>query len=214
MSYSVKEIFLSVQGEGAQTGRPSVFVRFSGCNLWSGREQDRATSVCKFCDTDFIGTDGVGGGKFSGAKALADEVLSYWPNGKGTPWVIFTGGEPLLQLDQTLVSAFGKAGIKISVETNGTIAAPGGIDWLCVSPKADAPLLQTSGHELKLVYPQAENHPDDFAGMDFTRFSLQPMEVAGDKEQTRANMQAAFDYCMANPQWHLSLQTHKWIGVR
>jgi 7-carboxy-7-deazaguanine synthase (Cx14CxxC type) len=214
MKYSVKEIFLSVQGEGAQTGRPSIFVRFAGCNLWTGREKDRAKAVCKFCDTEFVGTDGIGGGVFDTPDALAAETLSYWPtqggNLVGEPWVICTGGEPLLQLDERLIDAFHAAGFKIAVETNGTIKAPEGIDWLCVSPKADAQLVQRSGDELKLVYPQKENSPADFAGLDFKRFSLQPL----DDQQGKAHRQAAFEYCMQHPNWRLSLQTHKWLGVR
>ena len=214
MKYSVKEIFLSVQGEGAQTGRPSIFVRFAGCNLWTGREKDRVNAVCKFCDTEFVGTDGIGGGVFASPEALAKETLSYWPteNGKliGEPWVICTGGEPLLQLDSRLIDSFHRAGFKIAVETNGTITAPEGIDWLCVSPKANAELVQRSGDELKLVYPQIENSPADFAALEFKRFSLQPL----DDPRGEAHRQAAFEYCMQNPHWRLSLQTHKWLGVR
>lgn len=214
MKYSVKEIFLSVQGEGAQTGRPSVFVRFAGCNLWTGREKDRAKAVCKFCDTEFVGTDGIGGGVFGTPEAVAAETLSYWPmkDGEpiGEPWVICTGGEPLLQLDQLLIAAFHKVGFKIAVETNGTITAPDDIDWLCVSPKADAKLVQRTGDELKLVYPQKKNNPADFAGLDFRRFSLQPL----DDPQGEAHRQATFAYCMQNPKWRLSLQTHKYLGVR
>lgn len=211
MVYSVKEMFLTVQGEGAHTGRPAVFLRFSGCNLWNGLESGRAEAVCKFCDTDFIGTDGLNGGKFKTADALADAVIALWPDvtERGEPWVVCTGGEPLLQLDADLVAALHKAGLKIAVETNGTIAAPAGIDWVCVSPKADAPLVQRSGHELKLVYPQVENTPDDFVGLDFERFSLQPLDNAKQMQ----NSTAAFEYCLAHPKWILSLQTHKWIGV-
>ncbi|PHR54662.1 MAG: 7-carboxy-7-deazaguanine synthase [Robiginitomaculum sp.] len=220
--YSVKEIFMSVQGEGAQTGRPSVFVRFSGCNLWTGREKDRATAVCKFCDTDFIGTDGLGGGKFKTPEALAETALSYWPTQDkyaGQPWVIFTGGEPLLQVNTALITAFHKVGFLISVETNGTIIAPKGIDYVCVSPKGDAALKQISGDELKLVYPQDENSPENFAHLDFKAFSLQPLDTAkiahkksGISETNHEN--AAFEYCMRHPQWRLSLQTHKYLGVR
>ena len=214
MKYSVKEIFLSVQGEGAQTGRPSIFVRFSGCNLWTGREKDRAGAVCKFCDTEFVGTDGVGGGVFDTPKDLVTEVSTYWPqkdgNPIGEPWVICTGGEPLLQLNSPLIDAFHTAGFKIAVETNGTIKAPEGIDWLCVSPKANAKLVQISGDELKLVYPQIENRPEDFEKLEFKRFSLQPLDDVDGK----AHRQAAFEYCMRNPKWRLSLQTHKWLGVR
>jgi len=215
VTYSVKEMFLSIQGEGAHTGRPSVFLRFSGCNLWSGREQDRAAAVCKFCDTEFVGFDGLGGGQFKTAQALAEEVWSYWPKQEGEAWVICTGGEPLLQLDTALIAALHKVGFKIGVETNGTIAAPAGIDWLCVSPKADAKLAQISGDELKLVYPQAENRPEDFTNLNFNVFSLQPMEdQSGNIEISDANKYAAFEYCIAHPKWRLSLQTHKYLGVR
>jgi len=208
MVYSVKECYLTVQGEGGQTGLPAVFLRFAGCNLWSGLERDRAGAVCTFCDTDFVGTDGPGGGKFKSAKALADHVKLFWPGG-GQPWVVCTGGEPLLQIDAPLIEAFHAAGFKIAVETNGTIAAPEGIDWICVSPKADAALVQKSGQELKLVYPQAENRPEDFADLEFDMFSLQPLD---DKEKA-AHEQAAYEYCLKHPKWRLSLQTHKYIGV-
>jgi 7-carboxy-7-deazaguanine synthase (Cx14CxxC type) len=220
MTYSVKEIFLSVQGEGAHTGRVSIFVRFTGCNLWSGREVDRAKAVCTFCDTEFVGMDGLGGGQFGTAPDLAKAALSYWPKDQGEPWVICTGGEPLLQLDDALVAAFHTVGFKIAVESNGTLEAPKDIDWLCISPKANAPLVQTSGDELKLVYPQDENRPEDFARLAFRRFSLQPLEERsnGDsderQEKSSAHMHAAFKYCLEHPQWQLSLQTHKWIGVR
>lgn len=215
MTYSVKEIFLSIQGEGYHTGRPSVFLRFAGCNLWSGREQDRASAVCKFCDTEFVGIDGLGGGQFKTAGALAEEAWAYWPDDKGEPWIICTGGEPLLQLDADLINALHNVGFKIGVESNGTLKAPDGIDWLCVSPKAAAELLQTGGDELKLVYPQAENTPEDFAHLDFKIFSLQPLEEQdGDKEKSAQHRQAAFAYCTANPRWRLSLQTHKYLGVR
>ncbi|PHR94126.1 MAG: 7-carboxy-7-deazaguanine synthase [Robiginitomaculum sp.] len=215
--YSVKEIFMSVQGEGAQTGRPSVFVRFAGCNLWNGREQDRIAAVCTFCDTDFIGYDGEGGGQFKTPQALAEEAFGYWPKGEhiGQPWVICTGGEPLLQLDPALIAAFHKIGFKIAVETNGTLVAPADIDWLCVSPKAGAALKQTSGDELKLVFPQLENTPEDFAHLDFKSFSLQPLDNRmTDPQKNGTSESAAFEYCMRHPQWRLSLQTHKWLGVR
>ncbi len=218
MSYAVKEIYLTVQGEGVQTGLPAVFLRFAGCNLWSGLERDRKDAVCRFCDTDFVGLDGPGGGRFSSAKDLADNVLSYWPGG-GQPWVVCTGGEPLLQLDAALVQAFHTAGFKVAVESNGTVLAPDGIDWLCVSPKANAPIVQTRGDELKLVYPQDENTPQDFEHLEFKNFSLQPRDdtYLGDVDLTQqkkaTHMQAAFDYCMAHPKWRLSVQTHKWIGV-
>lgn len=214
MTYAVKEIYLTVQGEGVQTGLPAVFMRFAGCNLWSGLERDRANAVCKFCDTDFIGTDGPGGGKFKTAQDLAKEIVSHWPGG-GQPWVVCTGGEPLLQLDAELIDALHDHGFKIAVETNGTVKAPDGIDWLCVSPKADAVLAQKSGHELKLVYPQHENHPKDFEALDFDYFSLQPRDDSylGQVQEKTAHEKAAFDYCLSNPRWRLSVQTHKWIGV-
>ena len=212
MSYSVKEMYLTVQGEGAQTGLPAVFLRFAGCNLWSGLERDRASAVCKFCDTDFIGTNGAGGGKFNSANALAEAVLSHWPDDtpqRGQKWVVCTGGEPILQLDTALIAALHKVGFKVAVETNGTLKVPVGLDWICVSPKADAPLVQRSGHELKLVYPQAENVPEDFAALDFEVYSLQPL----DDKNKAANEKAAFDYCLKHPLWRLSTQTHKYIGV-
>lgn len=208
MTYSVKEIFLTVQGEGGQAGRPAVFCRFAGCNLWSGLERDRASAVCNFCDTDFVGTDGPGGGKFKTAAALAEAVAAQWPGG-GKPLVVCTGGEPLLQLDAPLIAAFKAAGFEIAVESNGTLKAPAGIDWLTVSPKADARIVQTSGEELKLVFPQPGVDPARFEGLDFRRFSLQPMDGPDQME----NAQAAFEYCLAHPQWSLSLQTHKWIGA-
>lgn len=208
MTYSVKEMFLTVQGEGAQTGRPAVFVRFAGCNLWSGLERDRAYAVCRFCDTDFVGTDGVNGAKFATAEALAAKAASLWPGG-GVPYVVCTGGEPLLQLDRALIDALHGAGFEIAVETNGTIEAPEGIDWICVSPKSTAPLKQTSGHELKLVYPQPDAMPERFTHLDFKEFRLQPM----DGPDQAAYAQAAYAYCLKHPQWRLSLQTHKWIGA-
>jgi 7-carboxy-7-deazaguanine synthase (Cx14CxxC type) len=211
MTYSVKETFLTIQGEGGQTGRPAVFLRFSGCNLWSGREQDRANAVCTFCDTDFVGTDGDGGGKFADADALADHVMSLWIGRDGDPrLVVCTGGEPLLQLDEALIAALKVRGFEIAIETNGTIAVPAGIDWVCVSPKAAAPVVQTTGQELKLVYPQPLAMPDRFEGLAFDRFWLQPM----DGPDQAANTAAAIDYCLANPKWRLSVQTHKYIGVR
>lgn len=208
MTYAVKEIFLTVQGEGGQAGRPAVFCRFAGCNLWSGLERDRAEAVCNFCDTDFVGTNGVNGGKFGSATDLAAAVARLWPGG-GAPLVVCTGGEPLLQLDPSLVDAFKMKGFEIAVETNGTIKAPVGIDWLTVSPKANAPVVQTSGDELKLVFPQPEIDPARFEHLDFKRFSLQPM----DGPQQMENAKAAFEYCLAHPKWSLSLQTHKWIGA-
>ena len=211
VTYSAKEIFLTVQGEGGQSGRAAVFLRFSGCNLWSGREQDRAAAVCGFCDTDFVGTDGDGGGKFASADALADAVAARWVGPPDQPkLVVCTGGEPLLQLDEALIGALRARGFEIAVETNGTIAAPPGIDWICVSPKADAPLAQTSGQELKLVYPQPLAMPERFEHLAFERFYLQPM----DGPDLRANTAAAIDYCLAHPRWRLGVQTHKYIGVR
>jgi len=212
MSYAVKEIFLTVQGEGVRAGTVSVFLRFAGCNLWSGLERDRASAICKFCDTDFVKTDGVNGGKYD-VGALADQVNDLWIGG-GEKWVVCTGGEPVLQLDEALIAALHARGFKIAVETNGTLAVPQDIDWICVSPKADAKLVQTSGQELKLVYPQAENHPSDFADLEFGHFCLQPRDDSylGDEKQTD-HSQAAFQYCLEYPQWRLSVQTHKSIGV-
>ncbi len=215
MSYAVKEIFYTLQGEGLRAGRPAVFCRFAGCNLWSGRENDRSQAICKFCDTDFVGTDGEGGGKFEDAKALAHAIAARWPakkeaKGEGKPYVVFTGGEPLLQLDDGLTDAVHAHGFEIAIETNGTIAAPTGVDWICVSPKAGAPLVQTRGQELKLVYPQVGAEPERFAQLAFDNLLLQPMW--GD--QTQANMEAAARYCMAHPRWRLSLQTHKWVGLK
>lgn len=210
MTYSVKEMFYTLQGEGTHAGRPAVFLRFAGCNLWSGREQDRATAICQFCDTDFIGTDGLGGGKFATPSALAIAVAALWPDRNvGKPYVVCTGGEPLLQLDTPLIDALHDAGFEIAVETNGTIAAPCGIDWICVSPKAGADFVQQSGHELKLVYPQPLAPPDMFTRLDFQGFFLQPM----DGPEAGANTQAAIAYCLANPLWRLSLQTHKMLGI-
>ncbi len=211
MTYSVKEIFYTLQGEGAQTGRPAVFCRFSGCNLWTGREQDRSDAVCQFCDTDFIGTNGENGGKFKTAKDLAQFVASLWPTGNvGKPYVVCTGGEPLLQLDKALIDAFHDVGFEIAVETNGTIEAPKGIDWICVSPKAKATLKQISGHELKLVYPQNENTPENFEQLAFDYFFLQPLDNSQSDENTRKTI----NYCQSNPKWRLSLQTHKIIGIK
>ncbi|MDP3490702.1 MAG: 7-carboxy-7-deazaguanine synthase [Phenylobacterium sp.] len=204
MSYSVKEIFLTLQGEGGQAGRPAVFCRFAGCNLWSGREIDRAHAVCTFCDTDFVGMDGPGGGRFADAEALADAVASAWTGGGDHRLVVCTGGEPLLQLDGPLIAALHARGFTIAVETNGTLAAPAGIDWICVSPKAQAPLAQMSGQELKLVYPQPGVDPQRFAALDFERFYLQPM----DGPDRSANTEAAIAYCLAHPRWRLSVQTH------
>lgn len=211
MSYAVKEIFYTLQGEGAQAGRAAVFCRFAGCNLWSGREMDRASAVCHFCDTDFVGTDGQNGGKFVTAAELADAVAARWPAGAGgQPYVVCTGGEPLLQLDAALIDALHARGFEIAVETNGTIEAPAGIDWICVSPKANADLVQRAGQELKLVYPQVGGEPARYAALAFENFFLQPMDNSNRADNTRA----ATDYCMAHPQWRLSLQTHKLLGIR
>ncbi len=220
MPYVVKEIFYTLQGEGQNAGRPAVFCRFSGCNLWTGREQDRHKAVCQFCDTDFVGV-GPDGGKFQSADALADAVLSRWPSVEegravgGTPLVVCTGGEPLLQLDSSAIDALHARGFEVAVETNGTQQAPDGIDHICVSPKADAPLVLTTGHELKLVYPQVQPdaQPERFAALDFGAFMLQPMDGATE-EITRTNTAAALAYCLAHPQWRLSLQTHKMLGIR
>lgn len=208
MTYAVKECFYTLQGEGAQAGRPAVFLRFAGCNLWSGREQDRSSAVCNFCDTDFVGTDGDGGGKFATPEALAEWVSSRWPGG-GKPYVVCTGGEPLLQLDAAAIEALHAKGFEVAVETNGTQPAPAGLDWICVSPKADAPVVLTKGHELKLVFPQAMAMPERFAGLDFEHFYLQPMDGLLKNKNTRA----AIDYCLAHPQWKLSVQTHKLLGI-
>ena len=209
MTYSVKEIFLTLQGEGGQAGRAAVFCRFTGCNLWTGREQDRASAVCSFCDTDFVGTDGPGGGKFATAADLAAAVAAAWEGGPENRLVVLTGGEPLLQLDEALVAALHEAGFSIALETNGTLAAPAGVDWICVSPKADAPLAQTAGQELKLVYPQIGVDPARFEGLAFERFALQPMDGPDREAATRA----AIAYCLEHPRWRLSLQTHKYLGI-
>ena len=209
MTYSVKEIFLTLQGEGGQAGRAAVFCRFAGCNLWSGREQDRASAVCAFCDTDFVGTDGPGGGKFRTAKELAAAVADAWGGAAEGRLVVLTGGEPLLQLDEALVSALHGEGFQIALETNGTLPVPPGVDWICVSPKADAPLAQARGQELKLVYPQKDVDPARFEGWDFERFWLQPMDGPDRDAATRA----AIAYCLEHPRWRLSLQTHKYLGI-
>ena len=211
MVYAVKEIFYTLQGEGAQSGRAAVFLRFAGCNLWTGREQDRAGSVCHFCDTDFVGTNGPGGGKFAGPQALADAVARCWPDAGGTarPYVVCTGGEPLLQLDQPLIDALHARGFEIAIETNGTLAAPAGIDWICVSPKGAAPLIQRSGDELKLVYPQADRPPAGLDTLAFRYFFLQPM----DGPTLAANVAQTVAYCLAHPRWRLSMQTHKLAGI-
>lgn len=208
MSYAVKETYLTLQGEGAQTGRAAVFLRFTGCNLWTGREEHRARAICQFCDTDFVGTDGEGGGSFLGADDVAAHVERFWPGG-GKPYVICTGGEPLLQLDRPLIDALHARGFEVGVETNGTIAAPDGLDWICMSPKAGSEMVQTSGHELKLVYPQPDAMPEHFQDFAFEHFFLQPMDGPAQAE----NINAAALYCQRNPQWRLSLQTHKLIGL-
>ncbi|RDB42126.1 7-carboxy-7-deazaguanine synthase [Halomonas sp. DQ26W] len=211
--YSVKEAFYTLQGEGGQAGRASVFCRFTGCNLWSGRERDRATAACTFCDTDFLGTDGQNGGRFDKAEALAAHLTALWPDhdGVATPYVVFTGGEPLLQLDEALIVAMHRQGFEVAVETNGTIMPPPGIDWLCVSPKGASELAVTGGDEIKLVYPQQDAAPERFQRLDFRHFFLQPMDSAplGKREN---HMSATVAYCLAHPQWRLSLQTHKIAG--
>ncbi len=211
MSYTVKEIFYTLQGEGAQAGRAAVFCRFSGCNLWSGREADRSSAKCQFCDTDFMSTDGPGGGRFNTSDDLAAAVEARWPadTPPGRRFVVCTGGEPLLQLDAELIAALHRRGFEIAVETNGTVKAPEGVDWLCVSPKAGNPLVQRSGDELKLVYPQAGIDPGDLEMLPFRHFFLQPM----DGPEVARNTQLALQYCMAHPQWRLSLQTHKLLGI-
>ncbi|HYD88037.1 MAG TPA: 7-carboxy-7-deazaguanine synthase [Vitreimonas sp.] len=209
MTYSVKEMFYTLQGEGARAGRPAVFMRFAGCNLWSGREADRAEAVCQFCDTQFVGTDGDGGGKFQTAEALARAASALWPGG-GAPYVVCTGGEPSLQLDAPLIDALHAEGFEIAIETNGTLPTPAGVDWICVSPKADTELAQTSGHELKLVFPQENANPERYERLAFEHFYLQPM----DSPQRAENTRAAIAYCLAHPRWRLSLQTHKDLGIR
>jgi len=211
MSYAVKEIFYTLQGEGAQAGRAAVFCRFAGCNLWTGREQDRATAICGFCDTDFVGIDGDGGGRFATAEALADAVAAAWPEGAGgRRYVVCTGGEPLLQLDAPAVSALKARGFEVAVETNGTQVAPAGLDWICVSPKAGAGLSLCAGNELKLVFPQAGAEPGRFESLAFEHFFLQPMDGPLVERHTRE----ALAWCLAHPRWKLSLQTHKLLGIR
>lgn len=214
MSYSVKEIFATLQGEGAQAGRPAVFCRFAGCNLWSGREQDRAGAVCRFCDTDFVGTDGTGGGRFADANALADAIEAQWPvtgeRAREHRLTVLTGGEPSLQIDAALIDALHARRFQIAIETNGTLPVQPGIDWVCVSPKADTDVVVRSGNELKLVYPQPENDPSQFADWAFEHFFLQPMD-GPDRLQ---NTEAAIAYCQAHPQWRLGVQTHKMIGLQ
>ena len=210
MTYTVKEIFYTLQGEGGQAGRAAVFCRFAGCNLWSGREADRASAICRFCDTDFVGTDGPGGGKFGTAQSLAEAIAAQWPGqAGGEPLVVCTGGEPLLQLDAAAVEAIHAEGFEIAVETNGTQPAPPGLDWICVSPKANAEVVLTKGAELKLVFPQADAMPERFEPLDFRHFFLQPM----DGPDRQRNLQMAVEYCLRHPKWRLSLQTHKVIGI-
>ena len=209
MSYAVKEIFLTLQGEGAHAGRAAVFCRFAGCNLWSGREQDRAAATCRFCDTDFVGTDGTLGGRYIRADHLADTIAAQWV-GAADRYTVLTGGEPLLQLDAALLDALHARGFAVAIETNGTIEVPTGVDWICVSPKAGTELVVRRGHELKLVYPQTGAQPEDFADLGFERFSLQPM----DGPDVADNTARVVDYCLRHPQWRLSLQTHKTLGIR
>lgn len=210
MSYAVKEIFMTLQGEGAHAGRAAVFCRFAGCNLWSGREQDRASAICRFCDTDFTGLDGTLGGRYATPATLADQIAAQWTGTAANRYTVLTGGEPLLQVDAALIAALHARGFEIGIETNGTLPPPDGIDWICVSPKAGAELVLRVGHELKLIYPQDGAAPETFAGLAFERFSLQPM----DGPDANANTARAIDYCQHNPQWRLSLQTHKMIGIR
>ncbi|RBW52022.1 7-carboxy-7-deazaguanine synthase [Marinobacter sp. F3R11] len=216
--YRVKEAFYTLQGEGAQAGRAAVFCRFSKCNLWTGREKDRAAAVCNFCDTDFVGTDGQNGGIFETAEALAAHIHSLWPDAPGVPYVVCTGGEPLLQLDETLIAAFHRLGFEVGVETNGTLPAPDGIDWLCVSPKADAPLVLETCDELKLVYPQPKAMPERFSHINARHFFLSPMaspSIPDDRADPvkQSNTRKATDYCLAHPRWRLTLQMHKIIGI-
>ncbi len=208
--YSVKEIFYTLQGEGMNAGRPAVFCRFSGCNLWTGREQDRKTAICSFCDTDFVGTDGIGGGKFATAEKLSQAIADCWPEaGGGEKLTVLTGGEPMLQVDADFIDALHGKGFEIAIETNGTIAVLPTIDWICVSPKSGSKLVQKSGSELKLVYPQPDFEPEQFRQLAFKNFMLQPM----DNDHQAANIKAATQYCLDHPQWRLSLQTHKIIGI-
>lgn len=206
--YSIKEIYYTIQGEGFHTGRPAVFCRFAGCNLWSGREVDRNKAICRFCDTDFWGTDGVEGGKYA-ATDLAVKIRSLWPDTSISPFVVCTGGEPALQMDDELISIFHDFGFEIAMETNGTVPLAKGIDWVCVSPKADATLVVKSGNELKLVYPQKENSPSDFLHLDFDHFYLQPLDDA----RLLENIKSCIQYCLQNPNWKLSVQTHKFLGI-
>jgi len=211
MSYAVKEIYHTLQGEGFHTGRPAVLARFAGCNLWSGLEADRSTAICQFCDTDFVGTDGPGGGKFANAALLADAVAATWDHSETSPrFVVLTGGEPLLQLDPPLLNELHARGFEVAIETNGTLPVPAEVDWICVSPKAGAPLVHTSGHELKLVYPQDDAAPDAFVDLEFEHFFLQPM----DGPERERNTELAFEYAARDPRWKVSIQTHKVLGLR
>ncbi|MGY4397793.1 7-carboxy-7-deazaguanine synthase [Sphingomonas sp. UYAg733] len=210
MSYAVKEMFLTLQGEGVNAGRRAVFIRFAGCNLWSGREQDRATAVCRFCDTDFVGTDGLGGAKFASAEALADTALGFWGEGVEGRFVVLTGGEPMLQVDDALIEALHARGFEIAIESNGTLAVHPGIDWVCISPKAGSEVVQRSGDELKLVWPQPGTDIDTIEGWDFTHFLLQPLDSAA----AEANHAAAIALVMDRPRWRLTIQTHKLLGLR
>ncbi|MBC7499364.1 MAG: 7-carboxy-7-deazaguanine synthase [Herminiimonas sp.] len=210
MTYSIKEMFYTLQGEGAHAGRPAVFCRFSGCNLWSGRESDRATAVCRFCDTDFVGIDGDGGGKFAGAEALAARINSFWPNAyPASKYVVFTGGEPLLQLDAALIAAMHGQGFEIAIETNGTLDVPAGVDWICVSPKVGAELRVLKGNEIKVVIPQIGQTLADYESLDFQHFFVQPMDSPAAEYNTRL----AIDTCKRHPKWKLSLQTHKLLQI-
>jgi 7-carboxy-7-deazaguanine synthase len=210
MAYTVKELFYTLQGEGAHAGRPAVFCRFAGCNLWNGRERDRALALCQFCDTDFVGTEGPGGGKFKVAEELASAIARTWRGRSDAErFVVFTGGEPLLQLDEQLIAAVHRRGFEIAVETNGTLPAPPGLDWVCVSPKGNTPLQLTQGHELKLVFPQPEVEPAEYEHLEFAQFFLQPM----DGPDLRRNTEMAVEYCLQHPRWRLSLQTHKLLGI-
>ncbi len=212
MTYTVKELFYTLQGEGRQTGRAAVFCRFSGCNLWSGLEKDRDKTVCPFCDTDFVGYDGEGGGKFTSAIKLAEKIIQTWPvTDEGLPYVVFTGGEPLLQLDEALITLLHRAGFEIGVETNGTIEAPEGIDWLCVSPKQLDKLVQRRGDELKLLFPREDLPPEQLAHLNFRYFYLQAVD---DPQQSTSNQQPVVEYCLRHPQWRVSLQTHKILGLK
>lgn len=212
MSYRVKEVFYSVQGEGFHSGRPAIFCRLAQCNLWTGREEDRSTSICKFCDTDFIGTDGQNGGAFKTAENLSQHLLNFWPKTSTHPFVVLTGGEPLLQVDQNLIDNLHKHHFEIAIETNGTKIPPDNIDWICVSPKANAKVILNAGQELKLIYPQDENHPRDFSTLIFEHFYLQPLDTQN-PQTTQDNLKSCLDYCLKNPQWKISLQTHKILGV-